>query len=377
MAVPRSFSHQRNAGMSSLLPCRRPAWQAPVCDDQSVSQRTQRWLPSRSQRASVGALPSRMARRRTSCARPSISRKITPGTSVSVRSPRRRACLRTMLRYHDSSSSMARSEASSVVSSAMPSATATPVQTSLISAPGTRSIAKNTSIPLSTSVARPSVSTLSGRARRASSGHTTAFRTPTAATAASPAPGRSSSKPGSTADSTRSASASASRTTTARSRRAGVTGLVQPLDLDQLEPERLELFQEPGQLGLIADLSAQGGLGRLHRGCEVLEDTCHGVAQPALHPDLVAGGGHVAQNRALRGDGESPRGGDVRGSSRRQRWLRPMTVDAVMPLVAISVLAWVMIGLPILLVAGTGIAYLLGRRRTPEDIERAQQASGS
>jgi len=54
-----------------------------------------------------------------------------------------------------------------------------------------------------------------------------------------------------------------------------------------------------------------------------------------------------------------------------------MTVAAVMPLVAISVLAWVMIGLPILLVAGAGIAYLLGRRRTPEDIERAQQASGS
>ena len=54
-----------------------------------------------------------------------------------------------------------------------------------------------------------------------------------------------------------------------------------------------------------------------------------------------------------------------------------MTVDAVMPLVAISVLAWVMIGLPILLVLGVGISYLLGRRRTTEDIERAQQASES
>ena len=39
IALPRSFSHQRKAGMSSLSPCRRPAWQAPVCEDQSVSQR--------------------------------------------------------------------------------------------------------------------------------------------------------------------------------------------------------------------------------------------------------------------------------------------------------------------------------------------------
>ena len=54
-----------------------------------------------------------------------------------------------------------------------------------------------------------------------------------------------------------------------------------------------------------------------------------------------------------------------------------MTVDAVMPLVAISVIAWVMIGLPILLVPGVGVAYLLGRRRTTEDIERSQQASRS
>jgi cytochrome c-type biogenesis protein CcmH/NrfF len=54
-----------------------------------------------------------------------------------------------------------------------------------------------------------------------------------------------------------------------------------------------------------------------------------------------------------------------------------MIADAIMPLVAIAVLAWVMIGLPILLVVGAGIAYLLGRRRTTEDIERSQQASES
>ncbi len=42
IAVLRSFSHQRKAGMSSLSPCSSPAWQAPVCEDQSVSQRV-RW----------------------------------------------------------------------------------------------------------------------------------------------------------------------------------------------------------------------------------------------------------------------------------------------------------------------------------------------
>ena len=45
IARPRSFSHQRNAGMSSLLPCSSPAWQAPVCEDQSVSQRCSRCVP--------------------------------------------------------------------------------------------------------------------------------------------------------------------------------------------------------------------------------------------------------------------------------------------------------------------------------------------
>ena len=63
-----------------LLPCSSPAWQAPVCEDQSVSQRDSRCEPPRSQRAIVGALPSRIARISTSCARPSISRKAGPAS---------------------------------------------------------------------------------------------------------------------------------------------------------------------------------------------------------------------------------------------------------------------------------------------------------
>ena len=71
IAAPRSFSHQRNAGMSSLLPCRRPAWQAPVCEDQSVSHRAAGASPraasargwGRCRRAARGAARRGRARR--------------------------------------------------------------------------------------------------------------------------------------------------------------------------------------------------------------------------------------------------------------------------------------------------------------------------
>ena len=60
--------------MSSFEPRRIPAWLAPVCEDRSVSHSASRCEPSASQRAIVGALPSRMARRNTGSASPSISR---------------------------------------------------------------------------------------------------------------------------------------------------------------------------------------------------------------------------------------------------------------------------------------------------------------
>ena len=81
-AACRSFSHQRKPGMSQFEPCRIPDCIAPVCDDQSHSHSTILWVPLRSQRAIVGALPSRIARTSTSWASPSISRKSTPGTSL-------------------------------------------------------------------------------------------------------------------------------------------------------------------------------------------------------------------------------------------------------------------------------------------------------
>ena len=82
ISVAVSFSTQRNAEMSSLDPSRIPAWLAPVCEERSVSHSVRRCVSSASQRAMFGALPSRIARRSTGSASPSISRKTIPGTSV-------------------------------------------------------------------------------------------------------------------------------------------------------------------------------------------------------------------------------------------------------------------------------------------------------
>ncbi len=84
ISLPVSFSTQRNAGMSWFEPSRMPAWLAPVWDERSVSHSTSRWVPSASQRAISGALPSRIARRSTGRASPSISRNTMPGIEVLV-----------------------------------------------------------------------------------------------------------------------------------------------------------------------------------------------------------------------------------------------------------------------------------------------------
>ena len=96
--VAVSFSTQRKAEMSSFEPSRIPAWLAPVCEERSVSHSLNRYESSASQRAMVGAFPSRIARRRTGSASPSISRKTIPGTSVCSIDPWRRATRRATLR---------------------------------------------------------------------------------------------------------------------------------------------------------------------------------------------------------------------------------------------------------------------------------------
>ena len=83
--------------------------------------------------------------------------------------------------------------------------------------------------------------------------------------------------------------------------------LFQPLDLDQLEPERLDLLEQPVQLSLIADLAAECRFGGLDRRGEVLEDARNAVAEPPLHPDLVVRGGHWARMGARRVTRRHPR----------------------------------------------------------------------
>ena len=77
--------------MSSFEPSRIPAWLAPVCEERSVSHSVSLYESSATQRAMFGALPSRIARRSTGSASPSISRKTIPGTSVLAMMPCRRA----------------------------------------------------------------------------------------------------------------------------------------------------------------------------------------------------------------------------------------------------------------------------------------------
>ena len=54
-----------------------------------------------------------------------------------------------------------------------------------------------------------------------------------------------------------------------------------------------------------------------------------------------------------------------------------MPVTAVTPVLAISVLAWVMIGLPIILAVIIAVMYLRRPKQSTDEIERAQQASRS
>ena len=74
MIRPVGLSTHRNAGMSWFEPRRMPAWLAPVCDERSGSHAVSSYPWSATQRAMFGALPSRIARRSTGSASPSISR---------------------------------------------------------------------------------------------------------------------------------------------------------------------------------------------------------------------------------------------------------------------------------------------------------------
>ena len=56
----RSFSHQRNAGMKLLLPCRMPAWLAEVCEGSSAVHLSRRIVWLRTHFAMNGTRPARI-----------------------------------------------------------------------------------------------------------------------------------------------------------------------------------------------------------------------------------------------------------------------------------------------------------------------------
>src|SRR4051795_13559564 len=222
IARPWSFSHQRKAGMSSSFPCSRPAWQAPVCEDQSVSQPSSRKPWSCTERASAGALPSRIARWSTSWASPSISSSSRPGTSVSIASLERLSWRRTMWRYQRSPRSSANRPPTIVVISVRPTITTTAENRSLTWTSSRTAAESSSSAPLRISAPRPSVATVNGSAMRNRSGQTSELARPRMTASPKAATKPSSVNPDRISLSPSRASASRSRTKTRRpSRRNG------------------------------------------------------------------------------------------------------------------------------------------------------------
>ena len=195
--VPVSFSTHRKAGMSSFEPSRIPAWLAPVCEERSVSHSASRYPSSSIQRAITGALPSRMARRRTGRARPSISRKMIPGTSVRGRAPWRRATRRTTRRAYSSWSfvpsmtwsTIETAEITSDASSAIPNESTSPKL-------GTTSSASTSANAFRASTSRKPTTSVNGSRSDATTGGSSALKTAIRAATAKAAPGRSRLKPG-------------------------------------------------------------------------------------------------------------------------------------------------------------------------------------
>lgn len=92
ITCPVSFSYQRKAGTSWLLPCRIASWLAPVWLLQSVRQGASRWvLPSQEATVGIAGGVEVSASRSTSWPTPSSWRKTVPGVVGSGGSP---ACRR-------------------------------------------------------------------------------------------------------------------------------------------------------------------------------------------------------------------------------------------------------------------------------------------
>src|SRR6476620_3436273 len=76
---PDSFSYDRKAGISALLPWSSPAWLAGVVDGSWTCHSVRVWEPERTDRVIVGRSPLRIAQRSRGADRPSTWMKTTPG----------------------------------------------------------------------------------------------------------------------------------------------------------------------------------------------------------------------------------------------------------------------------------------------------------
>ena len=212
--------------MSSFEPRRMPAWLDPVWDEKSVSHSSSRCVPSATHRASSGVLPSRIDRRRTGAASPSISRNSSPGTSVRTCSPERRAT-RSTTRSAKTSSSFTPKKTMSATST--PEATSTarsadPNESTLI-APGAIPAASWSSQASRKSTSTNPSSAVYGSRRAASNGARTAFRIVISRTTTTPPAKPSTETPGMSSAAIRSAAAAEiQRTSSCQGRIRGRSG---------------------------------------------------------------------------------------------------------------------------------------------------------
>ena len=176
--------------MSSFDPSRIPAWLAPVCEERSVSHSARRCVSSASQRAMVGALPSRIARRSTGSASPSISRNTIPGTSVLAMMPCRRA-IRCAIRIEDVSSEPRITASTTLTAATTSAASSAQPKLSTLSTPSVTSSAMRRMTASAISTSRKPRTSVSGNRNAASTGGMTAFSAATI-TATSSAPQKSS-----------------------------------------------------------------------------------------------------------------------------------------------------------------------------------------
>ena len=217
MTRPGRLSTQRNAGMSSFDPSRIPAWLAPVCDERSGSHSTSRWVDDWSHDAMVVAFPSRIARRSTGSASPSISRKMIPGMSVFVTSPCRRAMRCTTLSVYVSSSFVpARTSRTTLTAEATTAATSAHHAFVTLIALGA-TFEATTSIAASASrISTNPSSAISGSRSAAISGGMTAFRIAIRSAATTAPRNPSTDTPGTISAATKSAAAERSHESSTR-----------------------------------------------------------------------------------------------------------------------------------------------------------------